>query len=237
MKVLVVGSSGATGKQLIEQLIQKGHTVRAIVRKTAKLPQNWLNAEKINLVYRNILEIDQNELVAHLKDCQAIALTLGHNLTLKGIFGHPAKLVTQALSNLTKAAEKNAVPMKIVLMNTAGNRNPDMDKDLSFNEKLATSIIRVLLPPHSDNEQAAEFLRSQIGSKNKNINWVIVRPDSLIDSNVVTGYKAYPSPTRSAIFNPGKVSRINVGHFMASLISDEHLWIKWMGQMPVLYNS
>ncbi len=32
---------------------------------------------------------------------------------------------------------------------------------------------------------------------------------------------------RSALFNPGKVSRINVAHFMAGLITNEKTWQKW----------
>ncbi len=51
------------------------------------------------------------------------------------------------------------------------------------------------------------------------------------------GYEIHPSPTRSAIFNAGEISRINVGHFMANLISDDNLWKKWKGQMPVIYNK
>ncbi|HAI41790.1 MAG TPA: NAD-dependent epimerase, partial [Maribacter sp.] len=39
------------------------------------------------------------------------------------------------------------------------------------------------------------------------------------------------------IFNAGKVSRINVAHFMASLIHDKNLWNTWKGKMPVIYSS
>ena len=44
------------------------------------------------------------------------------------------------------------------------------------------------------------------------------------------------SPIRSAIFDAGKTSRINVGCFMADLIGDEEVWNQWMGKMPVIYN-
>jgi hypothetical protein len=98
-------------------------------------------------------------------------------------------------------------------------------------------LLRLLLPPHPDNEKAADYLRIKVGQNNPNIEWVTVRPDSLIDEENVTGYSVYKSPIRSAIFNPGKTSRINVGHFMARLISDENLWNKWKGQMPVIYND
>jgi len=69
------------------------------------------------------------------------------------------------------------------------------------------------------------------------IEWTAVRPDNLIDEDKVTEYEVHPSPIRSAIFNAGRTSRINVGHFMADLIEDDNLWNKWKGQMPVIYNK
>ena len=98
-------------------------------------------------------------------------------------------------------------------------------------------MLRLLLPPHVDNEKAADYLRTQIGQNNESIDWVAVRPDGLINEDNVSNYEIYPSPTRSAIFNAGKVSRINVAHFMASLITDDNLWSNWKGQMPVIYSK
>jgi hypothetical protein len=94
-----------------------------------------------------------------------------------------------------------------------------------------------LLPPHKDNETAADYLQVKIGQSNQFVEWVAVRPDSLIDEKNVSNYEVYSSPTKSAIFDSGKTSRINVGHFMANLITDEWLWEKWKGQMPVIYNT
>lgn len=61
--------------------------------------------------------------------------------------------------------------------------------------------------------------------------------DSLINEDKVTEYKVYPSPIRSAIFNAGTTSRINVGHFMGKLITENEIWNRWKGQMPVIYNK
>ena len=52
----------------------------------------------------------------------------------------------------------------------------------------------------------------------------------------MTAYDVHPSPTRSAIFNAGKTSRINVAHLMAELVLGDEVWERWRGQMPVLYN-
>lgn len=122
-------------------------------------------------------------------------------------------------------------------MNTTGNRNRDLNEPISFAQKSVIALLRLLLPPHVDNEKAADYLRTQIGQNNNFIEWVAVRPDGLINEKEVTNYETHPSPTRSAIFNAGKVSRINVGHFIASIIIYDNLWTKWKGQMPVIYSK
>jgi hypothetical protein len=89
----------------------------------------------------------------------------------------------------------------------------------------------------ADNERAAEYLRTRIGPTDAYVEWVVVRPDSLVDQRLVTEYELHPSPTRSAIFDPGRTSRINVAHFMAELIAEDTTWTMWKGRMPVIYNS
>lgn len=160
-------------------------------------------------------------------------------MSLKGIYGHPRRLVTDATRRLCDAikANKPETPTKFVLMNTVGNSNPDLDERVSLAQKLAIALLRLLLPPHVDNEQAADHLRTRIGQNDPAIEWAAVRPDSLTDEDVVTEYAIYASPTRSAIFNAGSTSRINVAHFMAELITDDDTWARWKGQMPVIYNQ
>ncbi|MCB1807502.1 MAG: NAD(P)-dependent oxidoreductase, partial [Candidatus Competibacteraceae bacterium] len=117
------------------------------------------------------------------------------------------------------------------------NSNRDLAEQISLGQKCVIGLLRLLLPPHVDNEQAADYLRTRIGQNDVAIEWSAVRPDSLIDASDVTGYELHASPIRSAIFNAGTSSRINVGHFMAELITDDATWNTWKGRMPVLYNQ
>jgi hypothetical protein len=168
-----------------------------------------------------------------------VASCLGHNLSWKGIYGHPRRLVTDATRRLCDAIKANKAErlIKFVLMNTAGNSNRDLNEPISLGERVVIGIIRLLLPPHGDNERAADYLRVRIGQDDKAIEWVVVRPDTLIDEEKITEYELHPSPIRSAIFNAGRTSRINVGDFMASLITDDESWSRWKGHMPVIYNK
>ena len=239
MNILIVGASGATGRLLTEELLNRGQFVKVIVRTPEKLPADIRNHENLSVIQASVLDLSDAELAQHAKGCDAVASCLGHNMNFKGIYGHPRKLVTDAIRRLSDAVKANAPekPTKFVLMNTTGNSNRDLNEPIPFAQKLVIGLLRLLLPPQVDNEQAADYLRSQIGQKDNLIEWAAVRPDGLIDEDEVTAYDIHPSPIRSAIFDPGQTSRINVGHFMADLITKDDVWKKWKGQMPVIYNQ
>jgi NAD(P)-dependent dehydrogenase (short-subunit alcohol dehydrogenase family) len=238
MTTLVVGATGATGRLLLKHLLDRGIQVKAIVRSPDKLPEGIRNHSNLSVICASVLELDDNALAQHVSGCNAVASCLGHNMTFKGLFGQPRRLVTDTISRLCKAIRANNPdqPVKFVLMNTAGNSNRDLAEPVSFAQRSVISLVRLLVPPHADNENAADYLRTQVGQNDRMIEWSVVRPDSLVNADEVTEYDAHASPTRSAIFDPGKTSRINVAHFMADLITNHDTWNKWMGKMPVLYN-
>ena len=238
MTTLVVGATGATGKLLVQELLDRGQTVKVIVRSVDALPEAVANHPKCVVTRASLLDLSDAELAEHTRGCDAVASCLGHNMTFRGVFGPPWRLVTRATRRLCAAVKANrpAEPVRFVLMNSTGNRNRDLDEPISFAQKCVIWLLRLLVPPHADNEQAAEVLRREIGHDSGVIEWAAVRPDGLTDEDKVTDYDLHPSPTRSAIFAAGKTSRINVGHFMAELITNDDMWRTWRGQMPVIYN-
>lgn len=239
MTTLIIGASGATGRELVNQLILQRQNVKIIVRPLARIPDTWETDKSISIIKANISEISVDEMTNYMKDCHSIVSCLGHNINLSGIFGKPRKLVTNAVELICSAIEKNSFDnhIKFVLMNTTGNRNKDLKETFSLGEKIVMGLIRLLIPPQLDNETAANYLRLNIGQNHENIQWVALRPDSLINEPNVTEYELHASPTRSPIFNSGKTSRINVGNFMARLIIENDLWEEWKGKMPVIYNK
>lgn len=238
MDVFVVGASGATGRLLVEELLTRGHRVKAVVRSSGSLPGTLTENGNLSLIQASVLDLSDADMARHVEGCGAVVSCLGHNLTFKGIFGPPRRLVTDATRRLCHAVRTNPseVATRFVLMNTTGNRNRDLDEPISFAQRCVIGLLRLLVPPHADNEEAADYLRTQIGQKDGAIEWVAVRPDALINEDVVTQYALHASPIRSAIFDSGKTSRINVAHFMADLATDDAVWGAWKGQMPVIYN-
>jgi len=208
------------------------------LRPSGKLPESLLEHRELSVIYASVSDASDADIAGFVDGCDAVASCLGHTLSFKGIFRHPRRLVADTTQRLCEAARMNASerPIRFVLMNTAGNSNRDVLEPISFAQKCIIGLLRVALPPHADNEVAADYLRTVVGQDDPAIQWTIVRPDTLIDEDSAREYNVYSSPTRSAIFNPGRTSRINVAQFMANLMTDDELWAQWSGQMPVIYN-
>jgi len=237
-KVLVLGASGATGSLLVNSLLQKDVKVIAIVRNSKSLKNIDSNNSNLQIVEAEISSISENDLNQYSEDCDVVLSCLGHNLTFKGLFGEPRHLVTDAITKVVKtiSTRNDNSTVKIILMNTTGNCNRDIPEKPPLSQRIVVFLLRHLLPPHADNENAADFLRLDIGQDHETIEWVAVRPDGLVNEDEVTKYDIYESPIRNVIFNAGKSSRINVADFMSELAINSELWDKWKGKMPVIYN-
>lgn len=239
MSILITGASGATGRLLVEEMLNLGHDVKIIVRSIQSMPEAIRTHANLSVTEASILDLSDAEMAELVHGCRAVVSCLGHTLSFRGIYGGPRRLVTNATRRLCDAIRANEPngPVKFILMNTTGNSNRDLDEKISFRQKCVMALLRLILPPHVDNEMAADYLRTNVGQNDPQIEWVTVRPDTLTNEPVATDYDVYPSPIRSAIFDAGQTSRINVAGFMAQLINAEGTWDTWQGKMPVIYNA
>jgi len=234
MKVLVLGATGQTGYHVVKQFLENSIQVKAIVRNAEKFKDNQSD-KNLKLFTENILDIEDKRLKEILADVDVVISCLGHNISLKGIFGKPHYLVTEAIKKIIdNSNDKN--PKKIILMNTTACLNTKQKEKFTFGESIIMGIMRILLPPQRDNDRALKYLEENFKGENT-LEWIAVRPDTLITQDQVTDYEIFESPQRSPIFNAGKTSRINGAHFMMKLASNEELWNEWMNRMPVIYNK
>lgn len=239
MTTLIVGATGATGRLLVEQLLNRGETLKIIVRSMDSLPEHIKSHDRVMINVTSAHDISCTEMIELVKDCDAVVSCLGHTINFKGMYCDPHRLVTDITRQICNAIIRNKpdTPVKFILMNSSGVSNLDLSEVISFKQKCVMALLRLLVPPHVDNEKAADYLRTVIGQKNKFIEWSSVRPDGLINEQEVTNYAVYLSPIKSAIFEASKISRINVAHFMTELIVNVNVWNKWKGNMPVMYSD
>jgi nucleoside-diphosphate-sugar epimerase len=238
MRVLVLGASGATGKLVVMQLIKRQISIRIAVRESAILSAEVLSSPLVEIKRGNIAEFHDSDMASLLEGSDAIVSCLGHNITIRGMFGKPHDLVSDTIRNVCETVRKRAdKKVKLILMSTTAYSNVATGEKNSFGEGIVFSILKLLLPPHRDNVKAASYLQKENRKEDEEIEWVAVRPDTLINKDTESAYEVYQSPVRSPVFNAGTVSRINVSHFMAELLTNEGLWREWRFKMPVVYNK
>lgn len=134
MTTLIVGASGAIGRLLVEELLNRGQEVRIVVRSLESLPETVIGHANLSIIEESILDMSNADMVSLVQGCHAVVSCLGHNLTFRGLFGWPRRLVTDATRGLCDAirASQATAPVRFVLMNTAGNSNRDLDERISF---------------------------------------------------------------------------------------------------------
>jgi hypothetical protein len=126
--------------------------------------------------------------------------------------------------------ENASTPLRVILMNTVGARLPG--EKVTWTEWCVLGLLRWTIPPHYDNEIAQSYL---LNSDNSNVEFAVVRPDSLIDEDAVSDYKTTAAPPRT-IFSGLPTSRINVAEFMVDLAINDDSFASWKGLSPCIYN-
>jgi len=209
----------------------------------------------LTITQETILEMSDQDIMKHVQGCDAVVSCLGHTLDMKGICGKPRKLCTDTIKRIYQAIETlhqeeqsstsitnqlvlnkpSSTRTKLILMSSNGVANPNgLDDMRPLNERILIGMIRALIPPHRDNEEAAAFLYETIKHDDKHVQWVAVRPDDLIEGNV-SEYHIFDKPQKG-LFGGGTTTRANVAHFMCDLILKAEAWDEWKHKMPVIMN-
>jgi nucleoside-diphosphate-sugar epimerase len=236
--VLVLGGTGRTGGRVLEQLLSRGVAVRAIVRSAGRLPAGAAGHAGLTVVEADLLSLSDDGLRRHVAGCDAVISCLGHVMSLKGMFGAPRDLVTRATTRVCQAIQalRPAEPVRLVLMSSVSvNRPGGLDTRRGKMERAVVWLLRALLPPPRDNQEAAGSLYGTIGTADPYVRWVAVRPDSLLEGDV-SEYVLHEGLV-SSLAHPDSTNMANVAHFMCELVVNPVLFADWAGKMPVIVNA
>ncbi len=236
--VLLIGGTGRTGSRVLQQLLDRGTAVRAIVRSASKLPPDAADNPNLTTIEANLLSLSDEELQQQLVGCDAVISCLGHVLSLKGIYGAPRDLVERATMRVWHAAQalQPAKPIKLILMSSVSVHRPNgLDTRRGTMERAFLWMLRGVLPPARDNQRAADLLEHEVGPNDPTMHWVIVRPDTLLEGEV-SEYTLHEGLVDS-LFKAGKTNMTNVAHFMCELATNPSTWADWKGKQPVIVNA
>ena len=236
--VLVVGGTGRTGRLLVTQLLARGVRVRAIVRAAERLPEAARRDPRLGAIEADLVAMPDAELAEHVRGCDAMLSCLGHTISLAGVFGPPHDLVTRTVARLARAAEavRAAAPVRLVLMSSVSVDHPlGGDAPRTAAERALLRVLFALVPPVRDNQRAADHLCREVGAAHPAVQWVIVRPDSLVAGEA--GSYVLDESLAISLFRPESTSMANVAHFMCELVTRPDLWEAWRGKLPVIVNA
>jgi len=236
--VLLLGATGRTGGRALQQMLDRGVAVRAIVRSAERLPAGAMDHPGLTVLEAELSSLSQDELIEQVRGCDAVVSCLGHNITAQGMYGRPRDLVEGAIRRMHDAivALKPSMPVKVVLMSSVSvNRPNHADTRRGVAERGVLAVIRALVPPAEDNQRAADFLCREVGPAHQFVEWVVVRPDTLLEGDVCE-YVMHEGLVGS-LAKPDHTQMANVAHFMCDLVTEPDVWDAWQGRMPVLVDA
>ena len=160
MNILVVGSTGETGLELVKQAKERGHSVTAFARSPEKLG----SFEDVSIARGDVL--DEQSLVEAVKDQDAVLSVLGAPL------GQEVGTVrSEGTRNLVQAMQSEEVK-RLVAVSAIGVA--DSRDDMSFFAKL-------LLPRIVGKERLDEAQRQEEVVRASSLDWTLVRPPRLLN--------------------------------------------------------
>jgi nucleoside-diphosphate-sugar epimerase len=208
LRVLVIGATGGTGRELVQQALAQGHQVTAFVRNPAKL-----NIAHANLRMAQGDVLDYPTVEAAMRGQEAVLSALGHRR-----FFYPNRIQSDGMRNVLKAMQACDVP-RLICETALG---------------IGSSVGRLGLPhtffimPLILGFYMWDKLRQEELIIASDRDWVIVRP-GVLTSGAARGVYGHGPDVGSYLW-PVKIARADVADFMLKQLKDD----SYLGTAPGL---
>jgi putative NADH-flavin reductase len=200
MKLIIFGSTGGTGSQVVEQALGQGHDVTAFARNPEKFNQKH---EKLQVVQGNVLDFASVECAIQGQD--AVLCTLG----LPAIMDK-SNLRANGTKNIIRAMEKTGVK-RFICQSTAGVG--DSSDTLPF-------LMKYLIVPFMLRRVWADHEIQENSIKESQLDWIIARPAALTDGEHTGSYQQGFTADNKTVTS--KISRADTADFMLRQLADNN---------------
>lgn len=207
MKVLVLGATGGTGRLIVHDALEKGHSVVALVRSKARAS---------DLPGADIIEgdaRDEGALMRALDGCDAVISSLGTGISPL----NEVSLLTEATHALLPAMVRSGV-RRLVCISALGVGDSRGHGGFVFDR-----LFQPLLLRHAYKDKG----RQEAAIRASSLDWVIVRPGRLTNDSARGSVRAIVD---LAGVNGGKVARTDVARFVVEQLATN----TWLKQTPLL---
>lgn len=201
-RVLIVGATGGTGRQLVAQALDLGHEVTAFVRDPSKLD---VKHPRLRVAQGDVLDYPSVE--AAIRNQDAVVSALGHRRYIG-----PSRILSDGTRNILRAMEAHGVS-RLVCETSLGIGDSAGRMGLYYTFLVIPFVLPFYFWDKTRQEQA--IARSDV-------EWVIVRPGALTDGEK-RGRVRNGRRVGSYLQTP-RISRADVAEFMLrQLASDMYL--------------
>lgn len=207
MKLLIIGATGGTGRELVKQALMLGHRITILVR----------DPEKVLTVHPNLLVTQGNvlnttEVEQAVSGQEAVISSLGHKR-----FFIKTNILSEGTKNIISAMNRQNVK-RFICITTLGINDSRFRLGLYY----TLFTIPIILYFYFRDKAIQEKLIIK-----SNLNWTIVRPGQLTNSKLTGEYKVGNDVGNYLITNT--ISRANVAHFILSHLSNKTFFHKTVG--------
>ncbi|MBK5258973.1 MAG: SDR family oxidoreductase [Thermoanaerobaculia bacterium] len=198
-RVLIVGATGGTGRQLVTQALERGHVVTAFVRNPSKLQ---IEHPQLHVVRGDVLDYGSVEQAVSGQD--SVICALGHKK-----YFYPARILSEGTRNLLRAMETHHVP-RLVCETSLGIGDSAGRMGLYY----TLFVIPAILPFYFWDKTRQESLISA-----SSVEWVIVRPGVLTNGEKRNAYRH--GSNLGSFVTSVRISRADVADFMLNQVSSD----------------
>jgi putative NADH-flavin reductase len=205
MKIIIFGSTGGTGRELVQQALDLGHEVTAFARQPAKFDD-----------------------IPHANLKQAQGDILDQDAVFAGIRGHDAVLCAIGAGAGRTTLREDGTRNIVQGMEKAGVRRLICQSTMGIGESRANLgfLTKYVIVPVFLRHAFADHERQEAVIKGSSLDWIIVRPPHLSDGPRTGRYRHGFPATDTSI--QGKISRADVADFMLKQLTDD----TYLRQMP-----
>jgi len=207
MKILIIGGTGKTGRELIQQGLHEGHEITALVRNPLKLK---INHPKLFIVKGDVLAPES--LIPVVKNQNVIISALGHKR-----FFIKTSILSRGTKNIIASMEKNQIKRFICITSLGIN---DSKYKLGLYYTLFTIPIILFFYFRDKSIQEKLILSS-------NLDWTIIRPGQLTNGKKREIYNHGLNIGHYILTK--MISRADVAHFILNLVESKQYHKKAVG--------
>lgn len=199
MNVLVFGASGATGREVVKQALDRGYSVRAFVRDPGKL---GIEHAKLATMAGDVTEYATVERA--VRDANAVTSALGSGNSLGS---HPELI--DGVRNIVRAMEHAGV-RRLVYLSMLGVGGSGKQLGLVDRYLVLPLLLRHVLHDHAEKEAIIECSA---------LDWVVVRPPRLTNGPYTGRYRSGEDVRQRTLL--ASISRADVADFMVKQLTDD----------------